>query len=189
MTTTTTKKEIPTRKPPRSGETAEGRRLVIGLWILATIALIATAVAVGYATGVIGEDATEVAPPVVDPADEAPTDDPADDGAAEDPADEDPANEGPADEGPADEVPAPTVRYDEEPRANWDVTGVAADDVLNVRDAPGVEGAIIETLPHDAAELESTGRIAHVGDALWREVVVPGDGVGWVSASYLTETS
>lgn len=98
-------------------------------------------------------------------------------------------DDGAADTAPADDGVAPTVRYGEELRANWDVTGVADDDVLNVRDLPGVEGAIIGMLAHDAAELESTGRIATVGEQLWREVVVPGDGVGWVAARYLTETS
>lgn len=84
--------------------------------------------------------------------------------------------------------PPATVRYDEEPRANWDVTRVAAGDILNVRDTPGVDGGIVARLAYDAAEFESTGRIAHVGEQLWREVIVPGDGVGWVNAAYLTET-
>jgi hypothetical protein len=84
--------------------------------------------------------------------------------------------------------PAADVRYREEPRANWDVTGVAADDVLNVRSGPGVAEPVVATLPPDAAEFESTGRIADVGPSLWREIIVPGDGVGWVNARFLTET-
>ena len=88
------------------------------------------------------------------------------------------------------EIPAPQVdvRYREELRANWDVTGVVADDVLNVRSGPGVANDVVATLPPDTAELESTGRIADVGPALWREIVVPGDGTGWVNAAFLTET-
>ena len=84
--------------------------------------------------------------------------------------------------------PSAEIRYREEPRANWDVDGVAADDVLNVRAGPGVSSEIVATLAPDAAELESTGRIADVGTALWREIVVPGDGAGWVNAAFLTET-
>jgi hypothetical protein len=88
------------------------------------------------------------------------------------------------------DIPAPPagIRYREEPRANWDVTGVAADDVLNVRSGPGVAEPVVATLPPDAAEFESTGRIADVGTALWREIIVPGDGVGWVNAALLVET-
>jgi chorismate-pyruvate lyase len=41
----------------------------------------------------------------------------------------------------------------------------------------------------DTVELESTGRIAQVDGVLWREIVVPGDGAGWVHAGYLTETA
>lgn len=180
MSTTPTL-HTPASAPPSAPGPRSSRRLVIWLWILGAVAVIATAVAVAYATGFLGDE----------PAEDTPADEPADDVPADEPADEVPADDVPADE-PADDVPADepdAVRYDEEPRANWDVTGVAADDVLNVRDAPGVDGAIIATLAHDAAELESTGRIAYVGDQLWREVVVPGDGVGWVSATYLTETT
>jgi hypothetical protein len=85
---------------------------------------------------------------------------------------------------PADE---PVIRYGSEPRANWDVTGVAAADVLNVRTGPRVSFPVTATLAPDAAELESTGRIATAGDELWREIVVPGATTGWVNARYLTE--
>jgi hypothetical protein len=84
---------------------------------------------------------------------------------------------------------APQVTYGQEPRANWDVTGITAGDTLNVRTGPGVANRVMATLAHDVAELESTGRIARVDGALWREIVVPGDGVGWVNARYLTETA
>ena len=43
--------------------------------------------------------------------------------------------------------------------------------------------------PQPAPAIQSTGRIADVGTTLWREIVVPGDGVGWVNAAFLTETS
>lgn len=82
----------------------------------------------------------------------------------------------------------PTIVYGEEPRANWDVTGVAADDVLNVRSGPGVDTPGTDTLAPTTVELESTGRIAHVDGALWREIVVPGATTGWVNARFLTET-
>lgn len=85
--------------------------------------------------------------------------------------------------------PDPAVVYGTEPRANWDVTGVSAADRLNVRTGPGVHNAVMATLAPDTVELGSTGRIARVDGALWREIVVPGDGTGWVNAGYLAETS
>jgi chorismate-pyruvate lyase len=85
--------------------------------------------------------------------------------------------------------PAPVISYGTEPRANWDVSGLAAGDSLNVRTGPGVGNQVIATLAGNTAELESTGRIARVDGALWREIIVPGDGAGWVSARFLTETA
>jgi hypothetical protein len=86
-------------------------------------------------------------------------------------------------------APAPVISYGTEPRANWDVSGLAAGDSLNVRTGPGVGNQVIATLAGNTAELESTGRIARVDGALWREIIVPGDGAGWVSARFLTETA
>lgn len=86
------------------------------------------------------------------------------------------------------DTPAPTVVFGEEPRANWDVTGISAGDRLNVRSGPGVHNPVTAALSADAVELESTGRIARVDGMLWREIVVPGDATGWVNARYLTET-
>lgn len=61
------------------------------------------------------------------------------------------------------------------------MAGVFEDDTVGTN--PPVEE------PAETVELESTGRIADVGTALWRKVVVPGDGVGWVNAAFLTETA
>jgi hypothetical protein len=154
------------QRRPTVNNTGRGRRDPRTIWlaIVTVIAIIAIGVAVAYATGLIGGN----------------------DSAPDSPAAQPPAADAPADD-PAGQPPA-AIRYGEEPRANWDVTGVAADDVLNVRGKPGVDGTIVATLPHNAAELESTGRIAHIGDQLWREMVVPGDGAGWVNAAFLTET-
>ena len=118
---------------------------------------------------------------------------PQDDAAAEPAQPEAPAEEPqqPGDDaqqpGQPDE-PGPEVVYGAELRANWDVTGVSVDDRLNVRSGPGVHNAVMATLAPDMVELESTGRIAQVDGVLWREIVVPGDGAGWVNARYLAET-
>jgi hypothetical protein len=87
------------------------------------------------------------------------------------------------------EATGPEIVYGEETRANWDVTGIAAGYVLDVHAQPGATSDVIGTLAHDTAELESTGRIAHVDGVLWREIVVPGATTGWVEARYLTETA
>jgi hypothetical protein len=181
MATTPTLNRSPSAGNP-AGPPGPRRHPVLWLVVLAVVAALAVTFVVGY---LVGSDDGAATP-------EAPAGQPADDPAVDQQPDRDPPAEAPsADEPTVDEPPAPTppeVRYAEEPRANWDVTGVAADDTLNVRGSPGVDGAVIATLPPDTAELESTGRIARVGDQLWREIIVPGDGAGWVNAAYLTET-
>ena len=116
-------------------------------------------------------------PSTPDPSGQQPEEPPADDPSQAEPQ--------PADD--PDQPPEPVVRFGEEPPANWDVTGVAANDVLNVRAGPGVSHAITATLPPNAVELESTGRIARLDGQLWREIRVPGGTAGWVNARYLTE--
>jgi hypothetical protein len=121
----------------------------------------------------------EVEPDTSDP-------DAADQQPGEPSADEPSQPEAPSADDPS-QPEAPVVRYGEEPPANWDVTGVPADDVLNVRAGPGVSYDITATLPPRTFELESTGRIARVDGQLWREIKVPGGTAGWVNARYLTE--
>lgn len=157
----TLRRPAPIPVPPDYPRTPRsGADFIYGALLL--VLLTVAAVGVASMAGVFEDDAGGTNPPVEEPAA--------------------PAGEGRADEGP-------DVRYREELRANWDVVGVAADDVLNVRAGPGVSAEIVATLAPETAELESTGRIADVGTALWREVVVPGDGVGWVNAAFLTETA
>jgi uncharacterized membrane protein len=73
----------------------------------------------------------------------------------------------------------------------YKVTGVAAGDVLNMRE--GVESAgqvssapIIGSIPADAEGVRGTGVTVEVGGSLWRQVV-HGGVTGWVAARYLTE--
>jgi hypothetical protein len=146
------------------------------------VAVLLAALVAGVATGFLrfGDTASED-PPVADQGD-AVSGQPADDEPGQ------PADEAVADEPANDAAAAADVRYSDEPRANWDVIGVADNDVLNMRSRPGAHHRQVGTLAPDAAELESTGRVAHVSDRLWREIIVPGDGAGWVNAAYLTET-
>ncbi|HSK90588.1 MAG TPA: SH3 domain-containing protein [Euzebyales bacterium] len=180
MTARTPTRELPhpaheptEQQPPRSRWPAVAAG-AIGMLIIAVIAAVVWFLA--------RQEPLDVGP--------APQDDPA----AEPQQPEAPAEEPqrPGDDaqrpGQPDE-PGPVVVYGTELRANWDVTGVSADDRLNVRTGPGVHNAVMATLAADTVELESTGRIARVDGALWREIVVPGDGTGWVNAGYLAETS
>jgi uncharacterized membrane protein len=63
----------------------------------------------------------------------------------------------------------------------FDVTGVAADDVLNVRDAPGTRGAIVAHLAPDARGIEVVAVDATGG---WGRVNA-GERAGWVALRYL----
>jgi Bacterial SH3 domain len=64
---------------------------------------------------------------------------------------------------------------------------VAENDVLNVRQSPGADSAIVIALPPDETGLELTGKQATIGDDRWVELHLPGGGSGWVNSYYLTE--
>ena len=70
----------------------------------------------------------------------------------------------------------------------YQVTGVAADDMLNVRAGPGVENVILGMLAPDAAGISPTGRVETASDGgTWWQIddpTLPG-GTGWVNARFL----
>ncbi|MXQ08302.1 SH3 domain-containing protein [Alphaproteobacteria bacterium GH1-50] len=63
----------------------------------------------------------------------------------------------------------------------YDVTGVASDDVLNIRSGPGASHAIIGSLPPDATDIEV---IAPDDRHRWAKINFR-EGTGWVSMDYL----
>lgn len=63
---------------------------------------------------------------------------------------------------------------------------VAADDYLNVRATPGVEGALIGRLLPGVA-VRVSGRTQRVGASEWLEIATP-TGTGWVNGYYLTRS-
>ena len=63
--------------------------------------------------------------------------------------------------------------------ALYDVSGVAADDVLNVRAGPGVGFAVVGALDHDATRVEVLAI-----DGNWAQVNA-GETAGWASTRYL----
>ena len=64
------------------------------------------------------------------------------------------------------------------------VQGVAADDVLNVRQAPDKEAAVLGGLPPDATGVRGTSNRRRVGASTWREVEC-GNLRGWVNERFL----
>lgn len=64
------------------------------------------------------------------------------------------------------------------------VVGVAHDDVLNLRQAPGTDQAILAGLSPTAADLVATGRSRSLPNSIWHEVAA-GELTGWVSGSFL----
>jgi len=68
------------------------------------------------------------------------------------------------------------------------VTLVAANDVLNIRSAPGASNPISGSFTYNAVNVMRTGPTQQADGADWVEVLMP-DGVnkGWVNFKYLTE--
>jgi len=64
------------------------------------------------------------------------------------------------------------------------VQGVAADDVLNVREAPDKSAAVLGGLPPDATGVRGTPNRRRVGASTWREVEC-GNLRGWVNERFL----
>jgi hypothetical protein len=117
--------------------------------IVAVVAIVAVAtLAIAYAAGWFDTGDTQT--PIVVPDDTAP--DLPDDTAPDLPDDAAPDDTDVVPDTTDDVAPdrpddaAVTPSYREEPRANWDVTGVAAGDVLNVRTGPGITYPITVTL-------------------------------------------
>jgi hypothetical protein len=85
------------------------------------------------------------------------------------------------------EPPAEPVAVDPEWRAydeRWLVTGVDADDTLNVRRAPGVAHPVVAELAPDADDVEVFDAVEWVEGARWGAVAVDG-GAGWVNLVHL----
>ena len=69
--------------------------------------------------------------------------------------------------------------------ALFSVTGVAQNDVLNVRVQPHPSAEKMWTLPHDTTGVQAMGTPRIVGGAEWRQIRI-GSQTGWVNARFLT---
>ncbi len=98
---------------------------------------------------------------------------------------------GPRDGDPFPEEPFahPADGIAEDDGALYRVTNVENDDVLNIRDIPGVPGStIMRALAPDAVNVRLTGETATVSGATWLEVTSPAlpGGSGWAHSNFLT---
>lgn len=64
------------------------------------------------------------------------------------------------------------------------VMGVAHDDVLNIRSAPGTDQPVVVTAEPTADDVVATGRARELPNSIWYEVTVDGT-TGWASFSFL----
>jgi hypothetical protein len=83
-----------------------------------------------------------------------------------------------------DDLPGEPIDFG--PRAGDEVAvvGVAHDDVLNVRAAPGTDSDVIAELAPTATGLIGTGRARSLPESIWFEVEVEGV-TGWVSSAFI----
>lgn len=72
--------------------------------------------------------------------------------------------------------------------STYAVTGVAADDVLNIREFPGHETAKVGALSHETTGLRPTGICRTVGAGVWWELD-SGSDTAWVNAKFLALSS
>ena len=83
-----------------------------------------------------------------------------------------------------EELPGEPIDFG--PRAGEEIAviGVAHDDVLNIRAAPGTDAVIVADLAPTASGITATGRARSLPESIWYEVDV--DGVtGWVSSAFV----
>lgn len=107
------------------------------------------------------------------------------------PAPSETASPPPAPTETATEVPAETETPTPLPSVNligpYAVTGVAMEDVLNIRSGAGVANPVIGSFAWDAVNVMRSGASAQADGATWVEVQRPEGGMGWVNMAYLTE--
>lgn len=73
------------------------------------------------------------------------------------------------------------------PTGPYAVILVAANDVLNIRSAPGSSNPVVGSFSATETNVMRTGPSAYSGMDLWVEVNNPAGGTGWVNDFYLTE--
>ena len=81
-------------------------------------------------------------------------------------------------------LPGEPIEVGPQPGDVLAVVGVAHDDVLNVRAAPGTDQRVVEELDPLASEVVALGNARALPASIWFEVETDG-GTGWASSSFL----
>ena len=85
---------------------------------------------------------------------------------------------------PAADLPGEVVEFGPPAGTILSVFGVRHDDVLNVRDLPGLDGEIVATLDPTESGFLATGRHQQLPTTFWMEVVVDGEVIGWINRTF-----
>ena len=85
---------------------------------------------------------------------------------------------------PDSELPGTNFDLSPVPGAVLSVIGVAHDDVLNLRRAPGTDQPIVGQLDNLADDLVASGRARMLSSSIWWEVTTADGSIGWVSSSF-----
>lgn len=85
---------------------------------------------------------------------------------------------------PPESLPGDLIEFGPAQGDELDVVGVAFDDVLNVRIAPGTDFDLIGTLDPDTTGVTATGHNRLLPDSLWVEVDFEGQ-LGWVNEKFV----
>ena len=91
--------------------------------------------------------------------------------------------------GPIPDADLPGDAFDIAPAAgsNIAVVGVQYDDTLNVREVPGMDGAIIAELAPTSTDAVATGRARMLTESIWWEVTTADGLTGWVGSSFTAQ--
>ena len=87
-------------------------------------------------------------------------------------------------ETPERSTPTP---YEETSAMTYAVVWVEAEETLVVTKPAGISGTAVDELAHGQRGIQLTGGSTQLGSSTWVEIYVPGGGIGWVNAWYLTE--
>lgn len=85
---------------------------------------------------------------------------------------------------PPESLPGELIEFGPAQGDQLDVVGVAFDDLLNVRIAPGTDFDVIGTLDPDASGITATGHNRLLPASFWVEVDFEGQ-LGWVNESFV----